>query len=113
MAEHNSFTRKPSLKHTAFSKDERTKEFIKRKHSRRNRTGSFRTDRPGVQRNVTLTGTGEFIWEHIEETESFSHLVQLILEEYEVDKDTASQDAAGFIMQLLQAGMVRPTGINW
>ena len=62
---------------------------------------------------VTLTGTGEFIWEHIEETESFSHLVQLILEEYEVDKDTASQDAAGFIMQLLQAGMVRPTGINW
>ena len=43
---------------------------------------------------VTLTGTGEFIWEHIEETESFSHLVQLILEEYEVDKDTASQDAA-------------------
>ena len=38
---------------------------------------------------------------------------QLILEEYEVDKDTASQDAAGFIMQLLQAGMIRPTGINW
>jgi len=62
---------------------------------------------------VTLTETGEFIWEHIEEAESFNHLVLLILEEYEVDKDTASQDAAGFIMQLLQAGMIRPTGINW
>ena len=48
-----------------------------------------------------------------EEAESFNHLVLLILEEYEVDKDTASQDAAGFIMQLLQAGMIRPTGINW
>ena len=62
---------------------------------------------------VTLTETGEFIWEHIEEAESFNHLVLLILEEYEVDKDTASQDAAGFIMQLLQAGMIRPPGINW
>ena len=62
---------------------------------------------------VTLTETGEFIWEHIEEAESFNHLVLLILEEYEVDKDTASQDAAGFIMQLLQAGMISPTGINW
>ena len=91
----------------------RTKEFIKR-----NIAGEIVLVPSGQTARefngmVTLTGTGEFIWEHIEETESFSHLVQLILEEYEVDKDTASQDAAVFIMQLLQAGMVRPTGINW
>lgn len=88
----------------------RTKEFIKR-----NIAGEIVLVPSGQTARefngmVTLTGAGEFIWEHIEETESFSHLVQLILEEYEVDKDTASQDAAGFIMQLLQAGMVRPTG---
>ena len=78
----------------------RTKEFIKR-----NIAGEIVLVPSGQTARefngmVTLTGTGEFIWEHIEETESFSHLVQLILEEYEVDKDTASQDAAGFIMQL-------------
>ena len=33
--------------------------------------------------------------------------------EYDVDKDTASQDASAFIMQLLQAGMIRPTGPSW
>lgn len=88
----------------------RTKEFIKR-----NIAGEIVLVPSGQTARefngmVTLTGTGEFIWEHIEETESFSHLVQLILEEYEVDKDTASQDAAGFIMQLLQAGMVPSHG---
>ena len=91
----------------------RTKEFIKR-----NIAGEIELVPSGQtarEFNVffILTETGEFIWEHIEEAESFNHLVLLILEEYEVDKDTASQDAAGFIMQLLQAGMIRPTGINW
>ena len=89
----------------------RTKEFIKR-----NIAGEIVLVPSGQTARefngmVTLTETGEFIWEHIEEAESFNHL--LILEESEVDKDTASQDAAGFIMQLLQAGMIRPTGINW
>lgn len=82
----------------------RTKEFIKR-----NIAGEIVLVPSGQTARefngmVTLTETGEFIWEHIEEAESFNHLVLLILEEYEVDKDTASQDAAGFIMQLLQAG---------
>lgn len=91
----------------------RTKEFIKR-----NIAGEIVLVPSGQTARefngmVTLTETGEFIWEHIEEAESFNHLVLLILEEYEVDKDTASQDAAGFIMLLLQAGMIRPTGINW
>ena len=88
----------------------RTKEFIKR-----NIAGEIVLV-PSGQTAREFNGmveTGEFIWEHIEEAESFNHLVLLILEEYEVDKDTASQDAAGFIMQLLQAGMIRPTGINW
>ena len=75
----------------------RTKEFIKR-----NIAGEIVLVPSGQTARefngmVTLTETGEFIWEHIEEAESFNHLVLLILEEYEVDKDTASQDHAEFL----------------
>ncbi len=91
----------------------RTKEFIKR-----NIAGEIVLVPSGETAQefngmVTLTGTGEFIWEHIEETKDFPHLIQLILDEYDVDKDTASQDASAFIMQLLQVGMIRPTGPSW
>ena len=66
----------------------RTKEFIKR-----NIAGEIVLVPSGQTARefngmVTLTETGEFIWEHIEEAESFNHLVLLILEEYEVDKDS-------------------------
>ena len=62
---------------------------------------------------ITLTESGDFIWEHIEEARDFNHLVELILEEYDIDKETAAQDASAFLMQLLQAGMIQPSGINW
>ena len=62
---------------------------------------------------ITLTESGDFIWEHLEEARDFNHLVELILEEYDIDKETASQDASAFLMQLLQAGMIQPSGINW
>ena len=62
---------------------------------------------------ITLTESGDFIWEHLEEARNFSHLVELILEEYDIDKETAAQDASVFLMQLLQTGMIQPSGINW
>lgn len=62
---------------------------------------------------ITLTESGDFIWEHLEEARDFNHLVELILEEYDIDKETAAQDASAFLMQLLQAGMIQPSGINW
>lgn len=53
----------------------RTKEFIKR-----NIAGEIVLVPSGQTARefngmVTLTETGEFIWEHIEEAESFNHLV--------------------------------------
>lgn len=58
----------------------RTKEFIKR-----NIAGEIVLVPSGQtaesSTEVTLTETGEFIWEHIEEAESFNHLVLLILED--------------------------------
>lgn len=62
---------------------------------------------------ITLTESGDFIWENLEEARNFNHLVELILEEYDIDKETAAQDASAFLMQLLQAGMIQPSGINW
>lgn len=62
---------------------------------------------------ITVTESGAFIWDHIEEARDFNHLVELILEEYEIDRETAAQDASAFLMQMLQAGMIKPTGNNW
>lgn len=62
---------------------------------------------------LTVTESGAFIWDHIEEARDFNHLVELILEEYEIDRETAAQDASAFLMQMLQAGMIKPTGNNW
>ncbi|MBO4821148.1 MAG: PqqD family protein [Prevotella sp.] len=62
---------------------------------------------------ITLQGIGGFIWEHIEEAESLEHLIDMVTAEYDVDRKTAGGDALFFIMQLLRAGMIRPTGKDW
>ena len=58
---------------------------------------------------ITLSDTARFIWEHIEQADSLEDMVQKILEEYEIDEETAKKDAIGFISQLLQAGFVACT----
>ena len=91
----------------------RIKEYIKRNIAREIvlvPAGQTAEDFNGM---ITLTESGDFIWEHLEEARDFNHLVELILEEYDIDKETAAQDASAFLMQLLQAGMIQPSGINW
>lgn len=58
---------------------------------------------------ITLSDTARFIWEHIEQAESLEDMVQKILEEYEIDEETARKDAIAFISQLLGAGFVQCT----
>ena len=62
---------------------------------------------------ISLTDTAAFIWEHIEEATDFNQLVDMILDEYEIDRETAAADASGVVMQLLQHGMIQPSGLNW
>ena len=62
---------------------------------------------------ITLQGTAGFIWDHIEEATSLEHLVDMITDEFDVDRKTAGSDAIFFIMQLLRAGMIRTTGKDW
>lgn len=62
---------------------------------------------------VTLEGIGNFIWEHIEESTSLDHLVDMIVSTYEIDRATAGGDALTLIMQLLRCGFLRPDGKDW
>lgn len=62
---------------------------------------------------ITMTEVAEFIYDHIEEATSMDNLIDMILEEYDVDRQTASQDATVFLMQLLRNGIVRPDTKEW
>ena len=44
---------------------------------------------------ITLQGTAGFIWDHIEEATSLEHLVDMITDEFDVDRKTAGSDAIG------------------
>lgn len=57
---------------------------------------------------LTMTETANFIWEHLEETENFEALVDLITDNFEVERQTAARDAADFVNELLKHGMVKP-----
>ena len=58
---------------------------------------------------ITMSDTARFIWENMEKAESLEEMIQMILDEYEIDEETAKKDAIGFISQLLQAGFVECT----
>lgn len=91
----------------------KTKEFIKRDIAGEVLlvpTGATAQEFNGM---ITLQGIGDFIWEHIEDAKSFDDLLDMILEEYDVDRKTASGDALAFIMQLLRAGMVKSESKDW
>lgn len=58
---------------------------------------------------ITMSETAKFIWENIEKVDSLEEMVQKILDEYEIDEETAKKDAVGFISQLLANGFVELT----
>ncbi len=64
---------------------------------------------------MTLTETAVFIYEHIEDAESFEKLIDMIVNEYEIDRETASQDAEFFINQMLYVGIIGLSDekLNW
>ena len=58
---------------------------------------------------ITLSDTARFIWEYIEHVDSLQELVKLMIEEYEIDEKTATEDAIQFISQLVGNGFVACT----
>ena len=64
---------------------------------------------------ITLTETAAFIYQHIEEASTFEELIHMITSEYDIDQQTATNDAYMFINHMLQAGMITLTNKekNW
>lgn len=58
---------------------------------------------------ITLTDTAKFIWEHVEKVDSFEELLNLMLDEYDVDRETLERDAFLFVDQLIRNGFVALT----
>lgn len=55
---------------------------------------------------IILNDIGAFLWEHIPQAEDENRLVQLLLEEYEVDAETAAKDVREFMDKLTTIGIV-------
>lgn len=75
-------------------------------------TGSTTNEFNGM---ITLTETAAFIYNHIEQAESFDDLLNMIVEEYDIDKHTVANDAYQFINHMLINKMVALTDKdkNW
>lgn len=55
---------------------------------------------------ITLNSVGAFIWEHLEVAKDKEELVKLILDEYDIDKETAKRDTEAFLEMLLKFNMI-------
>jgi hypothetical protein len=48
----------------------------------------------------TLNETGAYIWEQIDGEKTVAEIIDLVTQEYEVDKDTAGKDVFDFIINM-------------
>ena len=55
---------------------------------------------------VNLNETGAFLWKLLEKSSTESEMVDALLSEYEVDRDTAEKDVKAFTDKLMEAKLV-------
>lgn len=55
---------------------------------------------------ITLNEVAAFIWKHLDETKTEEKLTELILEEFDIDRETAQGDVQRFLQALYEQGMV-------
>ena len=55
---------------------------------------------------IILNELGVFLWNHIPQAEDESQLVKLVLDEYEVDIETATKDVHEFMDKLTTIGII-------
>ena len=53
---------------------------------------------------INLNGVATFIWEQMDQVQSREELVQLILDRYEIDEETARKDVNGFLDTAIHVG---------
>lgn len=54
----------------------------------------------------TLTEVGAFIWDILPEVETEEDILEKVLQEYDVDRDTAKQDISSFLNKLRNIGVI-------
>ncbi|MDO4977699.1 MAG: PqqD family protein [Eubacteriales bacterium] len=55
---------------------------------------------------ISLSETAAFIWENLEKCEGIEDMVDLMLEEFEIDRETAEKDTKQFIDELKANGFI-------
>ena len=58
---------------------------------------------------ITINATAKFVWDNIEKAESLDYLVQMVLDEFNTDEETARRDVTNFVNELLNKGFVECT----
>jgi hypothetical protein len=55
---------------------------------------------------MTLNNSGYFIWNHLIEENTYDNLLDSILQEYEVDEETAKKDLDEFLDKAWESGVL-------
>ena len=55
---------------------------------------------------ITLNEVASFIWNNIDECETVDKLIASILDEFDIDEETARRDVQNFTTELIKMGMV-------
>lgn len=58
---------------------------------------------PGV---IALSESGALLWEHLESGTTGDELVEILLEEYEVDRERAVHDVKAFLNEMRELGAI-------
>ncbi|NLK39519.1 MAG: PqqD family protein [Clostridiales bacterium] len=55
---------------------------------------------------IRLNKTGAFLWSKLQSGSDEESLVAALLEEYDIDPDTAKKDVSAFVQKIQEAGLV-------
>lgn len=56
---------------------------------------------------ITVNEIGAFLWNHLQENVTIEELVNYVLDEYEVDEETAREDILEFLDTLVNGGILK------
>ena len=55
---------------------------------------------------LTVSPVGRFLLENYQNAQGISELIQMVLDEFEVDRETAAKDTIGFTKSMLEHGFI-------
>ena len=55
---------------------------------------------------IILNGTARLLWEALAEEKTEEELIEVLLSEYDIDRETAAKDTAAFLSSIRKAGLI-------